>query len=369
MDGVWTSTTGPNGGVPFRSTKAFGGYDAFIPWWGQTSIGLSGGKFGSHIQVVGKKDSGSASCYYNIEKLGRKKMAWNLVSAETGECPGSIVFEKSEDQHAEETVSRGQNDLKQEDYDTAIAEFNAAIAADPEYAPAYSGLGQAHYAKKQYDPSIADFSRAIRLSPSSSVYWNLRGNSYYSKGDYPKAIADYSDAILLDNSDPSYYGNRGYAYFYLKQLESALRDFNESLRLNPQYQFAIDGLSKVKKELALIELMFCNDSPYPIVGISVAGSRESDQGATSVAGWWNADAGKCVSIGRYLRSEGIWYAFYNPGTNTYSGDTSSHGRPLCVKLQKYDHVVGGNCYSGEDLLRFIELDFGPDQRVKTVNAR
>jgi hypothetical protein len=92
--GKWTATTGANIGAPFSFVKAFIGYDALIPWWGQTTIIASNGSYGSHLKIAGKYDGANAECFYYVQKISTKKMAWNLRHADVGHCPESVVFER-----------------------------------------------------------------------------------------------------------------------------------------------------------------------------------------------------------------------------------------------------------------------------------
>ncbi len=110
LEGAWTPTTGPSTGAPFWFTKAFAGYDALIPWWGQTTIVLSDGKFGSHIKIVGTKQGANAECFYYINKLDKRRMAWALKHADNGDCPGSLVFEKRYDDDIGDESSKKQTE-------------------------------------------------------------------------------------------------------------------------------------------------------------------------------------------------------------------------------------------------------------------
>jgi hypothetical protein len=92
--GKWTPTTGPNIGAPFWFHKAALGYDAVIPWWGQTTIIASDGAYGSHIKVAGITNGASIECYYYLIILNPLKMSWNLRYGGSKLCPGSLVFER-----------------------------------------------------------------------------------------------------------------------------------------------------------------------------------------------------------------------------------------------------------------------------------
>jgi hypothetical protein len=105
LDGKWVSVTpGAGLGEPIWFHKAFAGYDANIPWWGQTTIIASDGFKGSHIKVEGLYGgklgppgvvSGqNFQCFYYIGIVDSKTMTWARRDGEPGICPESAVFKR-----------------------------------------------------------------------------------------------------------------------------------------------------------------------------------------------------------------------------------------------------------------------------------
>ena len=166
-------------------------------------------------------------------------------------------------------VSVGKRKLKQQDYQGAIAEFDKALAANPndldslysrmqanlelknyeavvgdidliinlnpQDALAYSVRGFSYYELEDYKSAIADFDEAIRFDPQYALTYRIRGVSYGQLKDYKSAIADFDEAIRLDPQYAEAYKNRGFSYGKLKDYKSAIADFDEAIRLNPQY--------------------------------------------------------------------------------------------------------------------------------------
>ena len=81
-------------------------------------------------------------------------------------------------------------DMRQ--YDRAIREFDHAINAKPNYAPAFNIRGLAYAAIGETRRSIQDFDQAIQLDGSFAKAFVNRGNIYQSTGNYDRALADYS---------------------------------------------------------------------------------------------------------------------------------------------------------------------------------
>src|SRR5258708_30679958 len=92
LKGKWVGTTN-NGalGEPIIFAPAFAGYDAWISWWGQTSLTPSSVR-GSHVKVTGS----SGSCYYYVGIINQRKITWSLRASEGPDprCPPSAVFER-----------------------------------------------------------------------------------------------------------------------------------------------------------------------------------------------------------------------------------------------------------------------------------
>jgi tetratricopeptide (TPR) repeat protein/V8-like Glu-specific endopeptidase len=163
------------------------------------------------------------------------------------------------------------------DYQGALADFDRAIALQPDYAEAYNNRGILKY-EKLNDPqgALADYNRVIVLQPNNALAYNNRGNlkkindpqgaladldraitlqessanvlksdlasTYYNRGnlkyetlnDPQGALADYNRAIALQPDDADAYYNRGnLKYEKLNDPQGALADFNQAISLRP----------------------------------------------------------------------------------------------------------------------------------------
>ena len=98
-------------------------------------------------------------------------------------------------------LDHGRACLDKGKYDDAIADYDKAIALNPNHAYAYNNRAVAYGIKGDLDRAIADLDKAIALNPNDATAYTIRGNAYYVKGDYDRAIADYRKALEID---PSY---------------------------------------------------------------------------------------------------------------------------------------------------------------------
>jgi tetratricopeptide (TPR) repeat protein len=105
----------------------------------------------------------------------------------------------------QETVSalldHGGDCLDKGKYDDAIADYDKAIALDPNVAIAYTNRGLAYGQKREVDRAIADYTKAIAIDPNFVLAYALRGGAYKHKGDKKQAIVDYRKALEINPSD------------------------------------------------------------------------------------------------------------------------------------------------------------------------
>ena len=127
--------------------------------------------------------------------------------------------------------------------DSAIADYNEAIALEPKHAVGYNDRGNAWCAKHDFDKAIADFDKAIALQPKDPLAYNNRGDVWLDKKDYDKAIADFDKAIKLDPKHAVAFANRGIAWHGKKQYEHAVADFETALSIDPSSQTAHNALA------------------------------------------------------------------------------------------------------------------------------
>jgi serine/threonine protein kinase/lipoprotein NlpI len=137
----------------------------------------------------------------------------------------------------------------------ALADYDRAIALDPNYRDAYFNrafLKQPEFYNdlfgtladyKDLQGALADYDRAIALDPNyPNVYFNRAMLKADNLNDLQGALADYNQLIALD---PNFaYGY--FAYYYrallkknhLNDPQGALADFNQAIALHPPYDVA-----------------------------------------------------------------------------------------------------------------------------------
>jgi adenylate cyclase len=164
----------------------------------------------------------------------------------------------------------------------AIGAFEQAIAADPAFEPAYSGLSQVHtlwtlfgypgdpepytrvalaldlaeraialdsasadaYAARAHaglrawrpaDAVLADLDRAARLAPSSGEIRNLRAVGLAFAGRFDEAVAEMDAVIALDPLAPGHHDFRAMSLVLARRYDDALRSARLARSLAPTF--------------------------------------------------------------------------------------------------------------------------------------
>ncbi|GAB4529748.1 MAG: hypothetical protein Tsb0014_11880 [Pleurocapsa sp.] len=117
---------------------------------------------------------------------------------------------------------------REQDYQTAMKLFDAAIALDPNLAQAWSGKATAQFLAKDYFNAKESFNRALALNPEShKLKYNL-GSLWAKLGNYEKASELYAQATKLEPN-----------------FAVAWRDLGLSLYLQDRYQEAALAFTQI----------------------------------------------------------------------------------------------------------------------------
>jgi serine/threonine protein kinase/Tfp pilus assembly protein PilF len=128
------------------------------------------------------------------------------------------------------------------DIDTAISLCEAAIVADPEYAPAYATLSEAFYRKDRLtrekgllDEGRRNAEKALQLDDSQPAAFVSRGLIYDATGEYERAISDFLQALHLESTNVNGLLGLARAYDHENRLEDAEKTYREAVKLHPNH--------------------------------------------------------------------------------------------------------------------------------------
>ncbi len=133
--------------------------------------------------------------------------------------------------------------FKEEDFRAGVDMFEKALEIDPDYLPAYFGMGWAyehHYhltQAKQDAEKVQEMAEiAYRLAPDSALVVAFRGYEYYEyKHDWDRAFHLFKRALDLNPNMGKVNFLAGTCYLYHGLYEQAIRLLSKSLELDPAY--------------------------------------------------------------------------------------------------------------------------------------
>ena len=100
-----------------------------------------------------------------------------------------------------------------------------------ERAAAYNNRGLARKERGDLDGALADFEKAVALNPNDAATYANRGLAHHALGNMEAAIADYDLALHLSPGDATVHYNRAVAYRLAKEPEQATADARKVLTL------------------------------------------------------------------------------------------------------------------------------------------
>lgn len=119
-------------------------------------------------------------------------------------------------------------------YESALADYSAALKVAPVTARCHAGRGETYRLMGQYDEALMHLNLAIEIEPREEWYVQSRAETYQAMGRYEEAIADYSELIESHPQEDWAVAGRGAIYRIMGRYEEALADSDQALQLNPQ---------------------------------------------------------------------------------------------------------------------------------------
>jgi Flp pilus assembly protein TadD len=114
----------------------------------------------------------------------------------------------------------------------AIKQFQIVLDQNPDYAPAYEGIGRAHFQKKEYNRAEKNFLKAVVLEPRLWKSYTYLGYICDHRKDYKTAVHEYTAALQVNPGNGLIYNNLGISYSLAGNYKKAVAAFNKAIDLN-----------------------------------------------------------------------------------------------------------------------------------------
>lgn len=132
-------------------------------------------------------------------------------------------------------------------YDKAIADYEAAVAADPTLDGAYYQMALTFQAKNQHAKAADAFSKAIKIKGGNADYFYGRCVSYSWLSNFGAAIRDCETASRMRPGNADWIGTLGRLYEDSGQKKLAIDTYRRALAINPNQPEAREGLKALTK--------------------------------------------------------------------------------------------------------------------------
>jgi tetratricopeptide (TPR) repeat protein len=145
-----------------------------------------------HSSVITFGNTDAELCYSAAEMAG-------VLAGSLDHCDAALkdrtLFKKD---RIATLVNRGILFNHRGDYTAAIADFEAALALDPETSAAYINRGNTYFITQQFDFAIDDYSTSLQMNPRNPyiAHYN-RGLANEAKREEKLAFADFVRATEL----------------------------------------------------------------------------------------------------------------------------------------------------------------------------
>lgn len=255
---------------------------ALSPQLALCSYWMDRGKFGFALQVVKKAQEQHPESAEVYEKLSELYLIARKNKESLSYADLAVKYNMF---NPKAYYLKGLNFLDLGDTNRAISSYQTAIEQDPEYFEPYLELGLLYAA--QDNPLAIDYyenALSVRPNDANTLYslgmyqqehemYNEAIKTYYTATkEYPdfreahfnlgyihmyylklyrEATKYYSDAIKADPNYYQAYYNRGYSFELMGDVNNALKDYEYALLIQPDYDLAAQGISRVKEIMNL----------------------------------------------------------------------------------------------------------------------
>jgi tetratricopeptide (TPR) repeat protein len=173
------------------------------------------------------------------------------VLLDQGDIAGAIeAFDRSIalETDARAITGRG-NALKQlGNLEAALADYDRAIANDPQFHSAWFNRGVLLAEMGQIDQALADYTQAIELRPESPKPYHNRAALFSQMGRLDDALADYARAIELEPGNADAWYSRGTLWARMNRPAEAIADLTRAIELDPESSRAHTNRAAVRQQ-------------------------------------------------------------------------------------------------------------------------
>jgi tetratricopeptide (TPR) repeat protein len=134
---------------------------------------------------------------------------------------------------AKKAFQKGVDAMAGKKWAAARMEFERAVAAYPDYTPAWDALGEVLVEQSQPQPARQAFERAVKSDPKFAPAWAQLARLAADEGRMQDSLDAAERALQLDSTGfPAVYVSQASAYLALQRLDAAERSARRAIELD-----------------------------------------------------------------------------------------------------------------------------------------
>ncbi len=154
-------------------------------------------------------------------------------------------------------------DLREKDYDGALAAADKVLQLDPGSSDGYAMRSKLHELQGRRELASRDLDESLRHNPGNAIVYAERAGFYWRGGDKVRAIADINRAIGADSSSSGAYLLRATFESAMGQTDRALADADHAISLDRRNANAYSGRATIYAAAGKYDLAF-NDEDVAV---------------------------------------------------------------------------------------------------------
>ncbi|WP_143304450.1 tetratricopeptide repeat protein [Chitinophaga vietnamensis] len=148
--------------------------------------------------------------------------------------------------------------LNKNQYHAAIMAISEAVSINPHEADYFAMWSQILLFKKDYADALQKAEEGLATDPENQACLNLRSHALFNLGKKEEAFSDLHEALEHNPENAYTHANLGWKWLEAGDHRKALEHFRESLKLDPNQQWAKNGMVQAMKARYWLYRQFLN---------------------------------------------------------------------------------------------------------------
>jgi tetratricopeptide (TPR) repeat protein len=194
-------------------------------------IGLRAGSWKITVSAPGFAAGGGS---LNVRTIGAPNPPVDVTLAPGAAAPtGALAGVNTKELQVE--LGKAEELLKQQQYDAAIAAYNAIIQKTPALTMVNLQIGRASRMKKDYDSALAAYKKILDAEPTNERAKIEVGMTNLEKGDYPAAESALTEAAQGMGASREVFYNLGEVKFAKGDTDDAMKWYQRAIDTDPNW--------------------------------------------------------------------------------------------------------------------------------------